>query len=443
MAGSHILRDNRDYRRYWLAKIISNFGTQLSMLAFPLLVLSLGEGPTRAAAIATCMLGTRFLLRMTGGNLADRFDRRWLMLSGDLIRMVALGSIPLASWLGALSYPQLLGVAFVESAATVLLFSPAAGIAVRDIVPKEHLRDAASRSNAAASSAALAGPALGGVLFEVNRILPFGLDAASYLISAALLIGLAMKPPARTGAAADRGWAQGVRWLRGQPVLLRIVAAALVLNVAGTGLGVGILLALQQGGARSSTIGVIMTCMGVGGLGSSLIAPKLAPKLRTTVWFTLTGVVWTLGFLVLWLTLNPWVVAPVLMLLVGVTLFGNIGYSAAIIGNAPRHLLGRINGAIATASGGLDCVAPLIAGVLIQRVGAPTTWLVFATLTIVATVTLILPLVRVNSLITKEAEEPSGEAATEVTTGATTGITTSATTNTTALPRPVAKAAQP
>jgi MFS family permease len=417
MAGSHILRDNRDYRRYWLAKIISNFGTQLSMLAFPLLVLSLGDGPNRAAAIATCMLATRFLLRMTGGNLADRFDRRWLMLSGDLVRMAALGSIPLASLLGGLTYPQLLGVAFVESAATVLLFSPAASIAVRDIVPKEHLIDAASRSNAANGSAALAGPALGGLLFEVNRMLPFGLDAASYLISAALLIGLTMKPPARTGAAAGRGWSLGVRWLRGQPVLLRVLAAALVINVAGTGLGVGIVLALQQNGARSSSIGAVMTCMGVGGLGSSLIAPKLAPKLRTTVWFAVTGVVWTLGFLVLWLTLDPWIVAPDLTVIIGVTLFGNIGYSAAIIGNAPRHLLGRINAVIGTATGGLDCVAPLIAGVLIQRVGAPTTWLIFAGLTTVATVTLILPLVRVDNLIIKEPEETvpgaEPEAATE------------------------------
>jgi len=411
MAGSHILRDNRDYRRYWLAKIISNFGSQLSMLAFPLLVLSLGEGPTRAAAVATCMLATRFLLQMTGGNLADRHDRRWLMLSGDLIRMVALGSVPLASWLGALAYPQLLGVAFVESAATVLLFTPAASIAVRDIVPKEHLVDASSRSNAASSTAALAGPALGGVLFEFNRMLPFGLDAASYLISAALLIGLAIKPPARTGAAADRGWAQGVRWLRGQPVLLRVLAAALVINVTGTGLSVGIVLALQKSGAHSSSIGVVMTCMGVGGLGSSLIAPKLAPKLRTTMWFAVSGVVWTLGFLVLRFSLNPWVVAPDLAVLIGITLFGNIGYSASIIGNAPRHLLGRINAVIGTATGGLNCVAPLIAGVLIQRAGAPDTWLIFAAVTAFATVVLILPLVRIDNLVVPVPEEPAADTA--------------------------------
>jgi MFS family permease len=399
MARSRSLLWNRDYRHYWLARVVSSVGSNLSGLAFPLMVLAVGGSPVEATAVATCTMATSIALRMVGGSLADRLDRRWMMLAGDLIRLVAIGSVPLAYQFGRLTYAQILAIALVQGIAGTLLFTPAASIAVRDIVPKEQLVEAASRSASAGGVISLIGPVLGGALFEIGHMLPFELDAASYLFSAIMLITMAAKPMVRDPAARNRSWSAGIRWLRGQPTLLRCLAGGTVLNIAGAAFGVSLIVVMSRNGVPGSAIGLVMAFGGAGTLVGSLLAPRLIPQLRTTQCFLLTSVVWTAGFAILALSVSPWVVAPVMAAITGVTPLGNVGLVAAITTGVPRDILGRVNAAIATVTGGLACLGPLIGGVLLQTVGSSGIWLVFCALTFAVMVTINLPLARVETLV--------------------------------------------
>jgi MFS family permease len=159
---------NRNFLRYWISTQISSLGSQISLIAYPLLVLSLGMGAADAGLVTTCSMLTRLALQLLGGHLADQYDRRRLMLAGDLIRVLALGSIPVAAWLGHLAFAQLLVIAVIEGAATSLLFGPASSIAFRDVVPEEHIGAAISRVEAAQGAVMLLGPALGGALYALD-----------------------------------------------------------------------------------------------------------------------------------------------------------------------------------------------------------------------------------------------------------------------------------
>jgi len=364
-------------------------------------VLSLGGDPAQAGVVATCSLISRLVLRIPGGLLADRWNRRVLMLAGDAIRMVALGSIPLASAFGHLTYSQLLVVAVVEGAATALLFAPASSIAFRDVVAKEHLAEAMSRTQATDGVIAMAGPALGGALYGVDRILPFTLDSISYALSAVLLLAMRTKVPnTDVGRTADsKGWSAGLRWLRRQPALLRALSFGTVVNIAGTAAEVGVVVSLRAGGASGTAIGAVMACAGAGAVGGSLLAPKVIGRTRPGAALALAGAIWTCGFVLISVTETLWVVGATLVVMIGVTPIGNIAMGTALVGGTPRELLGRVNTAAGTLTSGLASLGPLMAGVLLQTFAPRTSWLVLAALCGVGTAVFAGPLLRLTELV--------------------------------------------
>src|SRR5689334_11995421 len=93
---------NRDYLLLWSGQLLSTIGTQISQLAFPLLVLALTFSPAQAGIVAALRSLPFAVLCLPAGALVDRWDRRTVMLLCDSGRALVLGSIPLALWLGCL-----------------------------------------------------------------------------------------------------------------------------------------------------------------------------------------------------------------------------------------------------------------------------------------------------------------------------------------------------
>lgn len=124
------LRRNRDFQLLWGGQAVSVLGSQISKIAYPLLVLALTGSPARAgiAGFAT-MLGY-LLFPLLAGALADRFDRKRMMIACDAIRLLAVGSIAVAGWVAHISYVQVLIAGFVEGSASVFF-----GLAQRAALP--------------------------------------------------------------------------------------------------------------------------------------------------------------------------------------------------------------------------------------------------------------------------------------------------------------------
>uniref|UniRef100_A0AAU3HVM7 MFS transporter n=1 Tax=Streptomyces sp. NBC_01393 TaxID=2903851 RepID=A0AAU3HVM7_9ACTN len=398
MKSAGILRTNADFRRFWLSSTLSTLGSQLSLLAFPLLVLSIGGSAAQAGTVATCSLVTRTLLRLPAGHLADRLDRRMIMVGTDLVRLVALASIPLVSALGDLGQTHLLGVAVVEGAATAL-FAPAATIAVRDVVPEKDLTDALSRSQAAMATSSLIGPFLGGWLYTLDPILPFAADAFSYGVSAVLLLRIATKPP-REVAATDRDdrLTAGLRWLTHQRALLAALLFAAGINVVSAAAQTTMVVSLRQSGAGGTAIGAVMACAGIGAMLGAAAAPRLIKRIPAARLFLLIGAVWAIGLAVFSGTTHPWTIGPVLVVVVFFSPPAGIVVGRAMLVLAPRDLLGRVSTATGLVMAGLASLGPLLAGSFVDSLGASHTWLALAGTAAVVTVVSSVPLLRETSL---------------------------------------------
>ncbi|WP_329571583.1 MFS transporter [Kitasatospora sp. NBC_01266] len=398
MADPGVLRVNRDFRRYWVGTALSMLGSQMSLIAFPLLVLSMHGGAAQAGLVASCSLVTRMLFRLPAGQLADRVDRRRLMLGADLVRLATVGSIPLTAGLGALGYPQLLVVALVEGVATSV-FSPASTIAVRDVVAEEHLADALAKSQAASATASLIGPFLGGWLFTVDRILPFTADAASYAVSAFLLWRMVTRPAERDAAATtDRSVTAGLRWLVRQPALLRALAFGALLNLVASAAEVAMVVTLRTTGTGGTAIGLVMACAGVGAVLGSLAAARVLKLLTPGQLFLVIGVVWSLGLASFAATQRPWVLGPVLVVLILLTPPCGIVVGQAVLSQSPRELLGRVSTATNLVIAGLAALGPMLTGVALQGIGISRTWLALAVIVAVSTAFAAVPMLRTTAL---------------------------------------------
>src|SRR5581483_10876908 len=180
------LNRNRDFLLLWSGHLVSTAGTQVTDLALPLLVLALTNSPTQAGIVAACGTVPRFVLALPAGVLVDRLDRKRVMIACDVLRALALGSIPLALWLGRLTMAQLYIVSFLLGTGFIFFFLARVSALPR-VVAREQLPSAVARQEAADSVVTLVGPPLGGFVFGLGRALPFLADAISYVVSAASL----------------------------------------------------------------------------------------------------------------------------------------------------------------------------------------------------------------------------------------------------------------
>src|SRR5215469_1582573 len=111
---------NRDYLLLWVGQTLSDTGSAVSELAFPLLVLAVTHSAAQAGFVAALRALPALLLTLPAGALVDRWDRRHLMLACDAGRALALASIPTAYVFGWLSIWQLSAAAFGEGALAII-----------------------------------------------------------------------------------------------------------------------------------------------------------------------------------------------------------------------------------------------------------------------------------------------------------------------------------
>jgi MFS family permease len=169
--GAMPLWRNRDYLLFWGGRTVSALGTSMSGMAFPLLILAMTHSPALAGLAGSLRTLPYVLLSLPAGVLVDRCDRKRVMLLCDSVRAFTLGSVPFAWWLGHLIPAQLYVATTIEG--TMLLFYNAANqAALPRLVPQARLAAAAAQDEGAYYAASLAGPAVGGALYQIGRGLP-------------------------------------------------------------------------------------------------------------------------------------------------------------------------------------------------------------------------------------------------------------------------------
>ncbi len=149
---------NRDYILLWLGQTISVVGTQVSQLAFPLLVLALTQSPAQAGFVAAARSVPWLVFALPAGALVDRWDRKRTMLLCSAGSALALGSIVAAYALGALTITQIVAVSFIEGTLS-LVFGLAETSALPQVVSRAQLPTAVAQQQAQYAVGSLVLPA--------------------------------------------------------------------------------------------------------------------------------------------------------------------------------------------------------------------------------------------------------------------------------------------
>ena len=375
MPGS-LLR-HRDFRLLWAGDTISQFGTQVTVLALPLLaVTTLHASPFEVGLLTTFEFASFLLVGLPAGAWVDRMRRRDVLIAGDIGRALLLGSLPLAAWFDALSLPQLYAVALGTGLLTVF-FDVAYQSYLPHLVGREHLVEGNAKLQASQSVSVVAGPTIGGFLVQALTA-PYAVlvDAASFLWSAGCVGAIRAREP-RPERAPDRHLgreiAEGVRFVFGNRLLRAISFSTSTFNFFATVSGTMLIVLLARDLALpAGTIGLFFSIGSVGAIIGSLVASRVAARLGQgpTIWISaaLSG---PPGLLVPlaqrgWFL---WLVAAASALVTLLIPIYNITQVSFRQGLCPERLLGRMNATIRFIVWGTMPLGGLVGGALGSWIG--------------------------------------------------------------------------
>jgi MFS family permease len=381
-----LLRTNRDFRRLLLASVVSLTGDWFSFVAVADLVTELTGRPGAAAFVYAATVLPVFVASPVAGVIADKLDRKRVMIVADLVRVPIALALCVAAWTSSV---PLAIVAIVLLGIGASFYDPVASAATPNLVAPEELALAQSLMG----SMLLVGAGLGGLVAELfGRTAAFSVDAASFAISALLVAGI--RKPMQEARSARPAGQPGVRealaYVRRDPVVGRLVLAKGVGWANGI---VGLLPAFARikfAGTNIAT-GLFFAARGLGALIGPIVANRIlgpTPGPRTIVIACAMG---TLGYAGGY-ALFP--VAPVFGVAIALVVFAHLGggsqWSLSTYGlqvATPDRLRGRVMAldyGIATLAIG---VSSIIAGLLADRFGiANTTWLLAIVATIYAVI---------------------------------------------------------
>ncbi len=190
------LRRNVRFQTLWIGSTIGFLGIEAADIGYPLAVLALTGSPAQAGLFAALQTLATLLAGLPAGQVADRFDRRRVLVLAEATRTTAAASVAAALALHHLTLVHLLAVAAVLGAST-----PFSGTArmllVRAVVPSDQLTAALTQEQVRDGASQLIGPPLGGLLYGIRQLLPFLFSALAFAVS--LVCALVVRVPARSG----------------------------------------------------------------------------------------------------------------------------------------------------------------------------------------------------------------------------------------------------
>jgi MFS family permease len=374
---------HRDFRQLWAAETVSQVGTQVTMLALPVVAVTVLDATPLQMGVLTALETAAFLLiGLPAGAWVDRWRRRRVLVTADLVRAVVLATLPVAYLLDVLTLGQLFAVAAVTGAATVF-FDVAYQSYLPALVDRDQLVDGNGKLEASRAVAHVAGPGATGVLLRLlGAPLLIAVDAVSYLVSA-LFIGRIGTPDVVPDRAARRPLrteiAEGLGFVVRHPLLRRIVACTGTGNLFGSITStLLVLFALRELGLSESTLGLALSAGAVGGLLGAGTAARFARRVGEGRAIPLSA-----ALLVPFTALTPLadLGAPVVLLVVSM-----FGFSwAVVVYNVtqvsfrqrlcPPGLLGRMNASVRFIVFGTMPLGGLLGGVLGTWLGVvPALW---------------------------------------------------------------------
>lgn len=375
--------------RFWSATTLSALGDGFTFVALPLLAARLTREPSRIALVEGAEYTAWLLFGLVAGTLADRWERRRIMASTDVVRIGVFGVFAGLVAADRATIASLIALAFVAGTLGILNQNSSSAL-LPAIVGRDRLEPANAWLQAGlVVPSAFVGPALGGLLFVAAAPLPFAVDALSYLVSAMLVLSLGRHlrstvVPASGGLLGQMG--EGLRWLwRSQVLRVLCLLLAVVNGTFAAVSGTLVLYAQEVLGLSERGYGLLLSVIAIGTVAGSALAQqanrvlgaaRIVPLLMLTQGIAMLAIaasgslaVAVAGFFVGGLASGLWNIAT-------------ISLRQRIV---PDRLLGRVTSAYRMVGLGAMPVGAVCGGALASAYGLSTPLVVGGSLSLLGT----------------------------------------------------------
>lgn len=331
-------------KQHGLGRLLASTGVAITghgMLtaAAPLLAATLTRNPIAISAVSAAGYAAWLLVGLPAGALVDRWPRRAVMVTTDVLRAGLLAALAGLIVTGHATIAALVVCMFLVGVGSCF-FDPASQAAIPALVGRD--RNALARANGRlwaldALGRALVGPPLGAIAFTYLAVLPFALDSAAFLFSALILTGLVQVNSAsleKPAAGMSRAVVDGLTFLARHSQL-----RALTLGMAAYNLGYnmvfGILVLFAQDRLNLGDVGFgfLVAAMAIGGVAGGWLAPRLSALFSAFHVYSSALAAQAVGWLFVLATANPWPAAVALVLI------GIASTTVSVVGGSARQLL--------------------------------------------------------------------------------------------------------
>ena len=371
----NLLLSRPGFRRLWTSGAVSETGDWLLLIALPVYVLQLTGSTLTTSTVFLLELAGALAASPLAGVLADRWDRRRLLIGASLTQAALL--LPLL----AVDGRGTLWIVYLVTAAQAVLSTandPVRQALLPAAVGPGELAPAAAQLGIAANLARLVGGALGGLLLQAYGLTGVVLaDAGTFVLAALLLTGWSTPGVVRGTdgpVAVGRDWLAGLAVIRSDRRLAGGVAVGALLSVAqGMFVVLFVVFVLRQLGGEAGEVGLLRGVQAVGGIAGGVVlgavAGRFAPRTLVAAGCFGFGAV----CLVIWNGPALTTATPpylVLFALVGVPIAAAMaGLTTVLLGGTPDEFRGRVMSTLVVADASAQAAGTLVAGALIGVVG--------------------------------------------------------------------------
>lgn len=382
------LRTSPAFRRFFIGRAVSGLGGQISVVAVMYQVWEATHSPFWSGCVALAQLLPMLTIGLWGGAVADRADRRSILLATNLTQLVlALLLTAQALWLG--TSPSSLGLVLVLvalMAAAGSVAAPAGMGVIPRLLATDQVAAGLALNRLSFQGSMLLGPALGGLIIGYAGLeIAYAVDAASFAAGFLGVIGLpALAPATRTTGG---GSLEGLRFAATQPVVRGVLLVDLAATVLAMPVSLFPLVNEARFGGDPRTLGLFLTAIAVGGVAASLFSGSFTRRSRPGLITIGAAAVWGASLGAVGLVTSPWLCLALLAVAgaadsVSVVTRGTLiqlavpddlrGRTAAIemivgaggpeVGNLRGGTVAQLtSGSFALVSGGITCLLALAA----------------------------------------------------------------------------------
>ncbi|BDZ46540.1 MFS transporter [Naasia aerilata] len=380
----------RAFPLLWAGTGAANLADGIALSIGPLLAASLTRDPALVAGLVVAQRLPWLVFVLFSGVIVDRFDRRMLLVLGNLVRVLALGGVTVGLLAGVREIWMLYAAGFLLGMAETVVDNASLAI-LPQLATASRIPDANGRLFATQSLLnELVGPPIGALIFALSATASFASGSAAFLLAAVVfwMLPRSARSPEPDRTPVLEALANGVREFGRIPLLLLLSCTAAAMNFFSAASGsVLVLLAQDRLGLEPAGFGLLIATGAVGGVLGGLLGPALLRRLSNGLVIGIGTAVGGLAYMLMALTTSAWIAGAGLVVAGFIFTVENVLVISLRQTLVPTALLGRVTSVYRLIAVGVMPLGALAGGFIARSLGlAAPFWIAGAAMVLLGVV---------------------------------------------------------